>query len=128
LSQPLTVAGAFKFQIEGQGYCLRILEKLVNWRSHFLHLPYGDQGLFLKASLFWEMGGFSSIPIMEDFEFIQRLKKRGKIKIAPATVITSGRRWQNLGVFKTTLINQLIILGYYLKIKPHQLARWYGRK
>lgn len=65
---------------------------------------------------------------MEDFEFVQRLKKKGKIAIAPAKVLTSGRRWQKLGVVKTTLINQLIILGYYLGISPTKLARFYRRK
>jgi hypothetical protein len=62
---------------------------------------------------------------MEDFEFVQRLKRRGKIALAPVAVLTSGRRWQKLGVFKTTLINQLVIVGYYLGISPTQLRHFY---
>ncbi|MFM7190684.1 MAG: glycosyltransferase, partial [Microcystaceae cyanobacterium] len=61
----------------------------------------------------------------EDYELVQRLKKHGKLSIAPSAVITSGRRWQTLGLWKTTWINQMIILGYYLKISPDKLARWY---
>ena len=128
LSRPKTIAGAFQLAIEGQRRSLRLLEKMVNWRSRFLSLPYGDQGLFLKAATFKKIGGFSNLPIMEDFEFIQRLKHQGKITIVPAFVTTSGRRWQKLGIFQTTLINQLIIIGYYLGVPPVQLARWYGRK
>jgi hypothetical protein len=45
--------------------------------------------------------------------------------IAPATVLTSGRRWQKLGVCRTTLINQLIILGYWLGVSPDHLVHWY---
>ena len=71
------------------------------------------------------MGGFADLPIMEDFELIQRLKKRGKIAIAPAAVVTSGRRWQKLGVWQTTAINQLVIVGYYLGISPVILAKFY---
>jgi rSAM/selenodomain-associated transferase 2 len=125
LAQPKTVAGAFELAIDGQQFSLRFVEKMVNCRSHFLSLPYGDQAIFLKAAIFEEMGGFANLPIMEDFDFIQRLKRRGKISIIPKAVLTSGRRWQKLGVFKTTLINQLVILGYYLGISPTKLARFY---
>jgi hypothetical protein len=62
---------------------------------------------------------------MEDFELIQRLKKRGKIAIVSASVITSARRWQKLGVWKTTLVNQLVIIGYYFKIPPRLLKSFY---
>jgi hypothetical protein len=64
---------------------------------------------------------------MEDFELIKRVKKLGKIYIANASVITSAGRWEKVGIFKTTLINQLIILGYYLKIKPEKLALFYRK-
>jgi rSAM/selenodomain-associated transferase 2 len=128
LSRPQTIAGAFELAIAGQEKSLRFIEKMVNWRSRFLSLPYGDQALFLKASVFQEMGGFSNLPIMEDFELVRRLRKKGKIAIATTKVITSSRRWQKLGVWKTTLINQLIIVGYYLGIAPKKLAYLYGRK
>lgn len=128
LSNPETVIGAFKLAIDSPQKSLRFLEKMVNLRSRFLSLPYGDQAFFLKASIFREINGFADLPIMEDFELIQRLKKRGKVSIVPAKVITSGRRWQKLGVVRTTIINQLIILGYYLGISPKKLSHWYGRK
>jgi rSAM/selenodomain-associated transferase 2 len=127
LSRPKTVAGAFELAIEGQQKSLRLIEGMVNWRSRFFSLPYGDQAIFIKTSIFQELNGFADLPIMEDFELIQRLKKRGKIRIAAAKVITSSRRWQKLGIFKTTLINQLIIVGYYLGISPTKLARLYSR-
>lgn len=50
---------------------------------------------------------------MEDFELMRRLRKQGKIAIAPAAVITSGRRWQKLGLWRTTLINQGMVLGFF---------------
>ena len=63
---------------------------------------------------------------MEDFEFIKRIGKG--IAIAPAKVTTSGRRWQKLGVWKTTLINQAIIAGYYLGISPTKLSNFYRNR
>lgn len=120
-----TIAGAFELKIDGTLPSLRWVEKTVNARSRLFQLPYGDQAIFLKAAIFQELGGFQDLPIMEDFEFVQRLKRKGKIAIAPAAVLTSSRRWLKLGVFKTTAINQLIVLGYFLGIPPAQLRRWY---
>lgn len=122
------VGGAFKLKIDLSLFSLRLIEILVNWRSQIFSIPYGDQGIFVKTSVFREIGGFTNFPIMEDFEFMQKLNKRGKIIIVSAKVVTSGRRWQKLGVVKTTLINQLIILGYYLGISPHKLVQWYNKK
>lgn len=125
LAKEKVVAGAFELTIDGQQWSLRLVEKMVKMRSHFCSLPYGDQAIFVKKRVFQDLGGFANLPIMEDFEFVQRLKCRGKIAIAPVAVLTSGRRWQKLGVFKTTLINQLIIVGYYLGISPVRLKRFY---
>ncbi|MEY3827758.1 MAG: hypothetical protein RLZZ148_2579 [Cyanobacteriota bacterium] len=128
LSDNRAIAGAFCLTIASQERIFRLVEMGVNWRSRFLSLPYGDQAIFLKAKTFQEMGGYNNLPIMEDFDLIQRLKKLGKISIISTPVLTSARRWQRLGIFKTTLINQMIILGYWLGISPARLARWYGRK
>jgi rSAM/selenodomain-associated transferase 2 len=125
LSNSDVVAGAFQLGIEGENWMYRLLEMMVNWRSQFFSLPYGDQGIFLKKALFWEIGGFKEIAIMEDFDLIQRLKKRGKIMIISHQIITSDRRWRKLGILKTTLINQLVIIGYYLGFSPDKLRKLY---
>lgn len=125
LAQRGTIAGAFELKIDARMRSLRLVEKMVNWRSRFLHLPYGDQAIFLKASVFHEIGGFPHLPIMEDFEFILRLRRLGNITVVPASVLTSARRWQKLGVLKTTLINQIVIIGYFLGFSPSRLAEFY---
>lgn len=122
------IAGAFELRIDAELWGIRVIEKMVNWRSRFLSLPYGDQAIFLKASIFKEIGGFPNLPIMEDFEFMRCLKRYGKIAILPTPVVTSGRRWQKLGVVRTTLINQLIIIGYFLGVPLAKLACWYRQR
>jgi rSAM/selenodomain-associated transferase 2/rSAM/selenodomain-associated transferase 1 len=128
LRQPNTIAGAFRLHIDGQLRGLRAIETLVQWRSQFLHLPYGDQGLFLRTDVFRQLGGFPDVPIMEDFELVRRLGKWGNIAIASAAVLTSARRWQKLGVIRTTAINQAIVLSYFLGVSPTQLVHWYVKK
>ena len=125
LLQPKAIAGAFELKIDGTIAGLRLVEWGIWVRSHLFQMPYGDQAIFLKASLFRSMGGFPELPIMEDFELIRRLKQKGRIAIAPAAVLTSSRRWQKLSVFRTTLINQLVIIGYLLGVSPARLAHWY---
>ena len=125
LDRPGVVAGAFRLAIDGRGPGLRVIEWLANFRSRFLQLPYGDQGIFMTAAMFSSVGGFPALPIMEDFELIRRLKQRGRIKILPLAATTSPRRWKKLGVLRTTAINQAIIIGYLLGMDPQKLADWY---
>ena len=126
LDYPEICAGAFRFKLDEESPSLSRIEKLANFRSEILKMPYGDQGIFLKKSLFDEVGGFPEMPIMEDFEFVRRVRKYGDIFTAPFPAITSARRWKERGVLKTTLINQLMIVGYYLGISPEKLRKWYN--
>jgi rSAM/selenodomain-associated transferase 2 len=121
-------AGAFQLRIDSNAKGLRFIERVANWRSRHLQAPYGDQAIFVTKTLFHELGGYADIAIMEDFEFVRRLRRKGQIVILDAFVITSPRRWLNLGVFKTWLLNQTILAGYYLGIPTERLSRWYRRK
>jgi len=121
------VAGAFKLRIDSDIPALRLIEHLANWRSRCLKTPYGDQAIFILSRVFRQVGGFPDIPIMEDFELVRKLKKKGEIVILPVPVFTSPRRWQNIGILKTTLINQLVIAAYFMGIAPEMIARWYRR-
>jgi rSAM/selenodomain-associated transferase 2 len=119
------IAGAFALSIAGDLPGLRWVERLANWRSRVLQMPYGDQAIFLRAEHFRAIGGFSNQPIMEDYELIHRLRRQGNIAIVPQPVLTSARRWQKLGVFRTTLTNQTIVAAYRLGISPQTLVTWY---
>jgi rSAM/selenodomain-associated transferase 2 len=118
------IAGAFRLGIEASHTSLRWVERGVQWRSQVCQMPYGDQGIFLRTKVFNEIGGFPDLPIMEDFELIQR----GKISIVPQPVMTSARRWLQKGILKTTIINQLMVLGYLGGVNPARLVELYRRK
>ncbi len=128
LSNSDVIAGAFELRIDGEHKGLRFIETGVNWRSRWFGMPYGDQAIFMPAQVFKRVGGFPEMAIMEDFEMMRRLRRLGKINIVAMPVLTSGRRWQKLGVVKTTLINQLVIMSYFLGVAPTRLARWYRRQ
>lgn len=125
LRQPGVCAGAFRMRIAGPGRALRWIERGVNLRSRLLQMPYGDQGLFMTAEVFHTLGGFPDLAIMDDYELVRRLRRLGRIALLPVSATTSGRRWQALGAWRTTWINQKVIAGYLLGVPPERLLRWY---
>ncbi len=125
LQQPGTVVGAFNLRIDALSWGIRLVEWGVNWRSHFLQMPYGDQAIFITKEVFAQIGGFPELPIMEDFELIRRLKSIGKITIITTPVVTSARRWLQKGIFQTTLLNQIVIIAYLLGVSPERIRSWY---
>ena len=119
------VGGAFRFGIAQQFSGRRLVEWMTNFRARYFQMPYGDQAIFIRRQDFIKMGGYKPMPIMEDYEFVRRLKRRGRIVIVDATALTSGRRWLWLGMLRTTLINQLVIAGYHCGVVPEKLGNFY---
>ena len=127
LSATDVIAGAFSLSIEHEGPALRFIALCATLRSRLLQLPYGDQAIFIAWEQFDRLGGFPDLPIMEDFLFVRKAKGLGAIRILPQCVTTSARRWQRKGIVRTTLINQLVILGFFLRVPPQRLASLYRR-
>lgn len=111
------VGGAFKIKLQSDKFPYRLIEMGINFRSRVFKLPYGDQGLFVKRSVFREMGGFQHMSACEDLDFICRLKKQGKIAILNERISTSVRRWEDNGVLRTTFRNQFLLASYLIRHK-----------
>lgn len=127
LALPQTVAGAFLLKIAAPGPGYRVIEWGANLRSRLLSMPYGDQAIFVRRQTLQRAGGVPDLPILEDVALIRRLKRLGRIRIAPVTVVTSARRWQRLGLLRTTLVNQLVLLGALCGLSPQTLHLFYTR-
>jgi len=127
LNQQGIAAGAFELRIDSPVLSLRFIERMANWRSRCFKMPYGDQAIFMFSKVFHQTGGFPNIPIMEDFELIRRLQKIGDVVTLPVPVMTSPRRWMNHGILKTTLINQLVVISYFMGISSDTIFRLYRR-
>lgn len=127
LARPGVVAGAFGFRLADEFAGRWVVEWTTNLRSRWLQQPYGDQALFVPRAIFDRLGGFADLPILEDYEFVRRLRRYGRVATANAPVATSGRRWKHLGWLRTTLLNKWVIAGYRLGMSPERLARAYRR-
>lgn len=120
-----TVLGAFEFKTDYHHRGMQLIEKAVHIRSKVFHLPYGDQALFMPKAVFENVGGFPQVPIAEDLFLVRRLAGLGRIGLAPGAVITSGRLWRAMGIWRYTIINYLIAGGCLLGIDPRQMAPLY---
>jgi rSAM/selenodomain-associated transferase 2 len=124
------VGGAFRFALDSQVWQARLLERAVAARVCLFDLPYGDQGIFVRRSVFDALGGFAPIPLMEDVEFVRRLKRKGRLRHLTLSLTTSARRWERDGWWRRSANNLLTLALYAMGVSPGRLAKRYdgGRR
>jgi rSAM/selenodomain-associated transferase 2 len=117
--------GAFRFRLHQRPWYAPVLDLGVALRCRIFKLPYGDQGIFMRRSVFESLHGFREVPFLEDFDMIRRLKKKGRMKMLSTPIGVSARRWERKGLLRTTITNWLIALVFMLGVSPERLLRWY---
>jgi rSAM/selenodomain-associated transferase 2 len=122
------LGGAFSLQIDSPLPAFKRIARWANWRSRYLNLVYGDQGIFVRREIFNDLKGFSPLPICEDLDFFRRLKKKGPVVLLKEKAFTSPRRWLAEGVGFTTLRNIAIVTLFLMGFSPATLSRWYPPK
>lgn len=120
--------GAFAFRLDSRAWQARWLERAVAARVRIFGLPYGDQGIFTRRAVFQLMRGFLPIPLMEDVEFVRRLKRQGRVVHLSEGVVTSARRWEQRGWWRQSLSNLATLGLYFAGVSPERLARMYDRR
>jgi len=95
----------FKFKINNKKIIYRLLEILVNIRSKYFKQPYGDQGLIIHRTNYFKNNGFRKIPLMEDVDFLRRLKNKKEIKQLNSPIFISSRKWERTNIFFQSLKN-----------------------
>ncbi len=118
--------GRFNVRIEGQSALLPLIALMMNWRSRLTGMATGDQAIFIRRDLFAQLGGYADLPIMEDLDLSRRLRPFGPPACLPGPAITSGRRWDRHGAWKTIFLMWRLRAAFYLGADPHHLAEKYG--
>lgn len=119
--------GAFTFALDDPRFAYRIIEAFTRMRGRLLSLPYGDQAVFMRKSLFESMGGFPEYPVMEDYEFVDRARRVGDVHIIRMHAVTSARAWRSQGVCSRAMLNMRTIARYRRGYSPERLAQWRAR-
>jgi rSAM/selenodomain-associated transferase 2 len=120
------VGGAFDLGIKSDKMIFKVIAFLGSLRSRLNRIPYGDQAIFIRRDYFSEIGGYKDIPLMEDVELMQRVKRSGKkILMFHDRVMTSPRRWEEEGLLYCILRNWALQILYFLGVSPHKLVNFY---
>jgi rSAM/selenodomain-associated transferase 2 len=117
--------GRFDVRIDGNGRLLGVVAALMNLRSRLSGIATGDQAIFVTRAAFEAVGGFPEQPLMEDIELSRRLRRLSRPACLRLRVVTSGRRWETRGVWRTSALMWRLRLLYRLGIAPERLARSY---
>jgi len=118
--------GRFDVQLSGQHPLLRMVAFMMNLRSRWTAIATGDQAIFVRKNVFTDVGGLPDIPLMEDIVLSKRLKKVGKPLCLRMRLITSSRRWEKRGIWRTILLMWWLRLLFVLGVSPKRLAQWYS--
>ncbi len=117
--------GRFDVTFIEKDWRMNIVAWFMNWRSRLSGVATGDQALFVRQAEFQSVGGFPTIPLMEDVEFCKRMKQFDLPYCSRLLVSTSARRWLNNGVIRTVMLMWLFRLAYFLGVNPEKLAKQY---
>jgi rSAM/selenodomain-associated transferase 2 len=118
--------GRFDVRIAGRHPLLAIVARMINLRSRATGIASGDQAIFVSRAAFLAVGGFPDLPLMEDIAISRRLKRLCRPFCIGTPVVTSGRRWEQNGVYRTILLMWRLRLAYYLGVEPALLASRYS--
>jgi len=126
MRDPDCPAGRFDVEIEGAHWMLKIIARLINYRSRITKIATGDQALFVRRSVFEKIGRFPDIPLMEDIALCRTLKRLGPMACLSSRVITSGRRWEKDGVWRTIIKMWTLKVCYLAGVSPRWLKQYYA--
>ena len=118
-------AGYFDFALDDTAPAARRLERIVAWRCRLLALPYGDQGLLIARGLYYGVGGFAPLPLMEDVDLVRRLGRQRLTRIG-ARCISSAERYRREGYWRRPLRNLFCLSLYFAGVSPYRIVRLYG--
>ena len=113
-------AGGFMHQFSGDDWRLKLISFLDNFRCIRSRIIYGDQALFVRRTLFEQLGGFPNRPILEDVAFCERLIAVTTPLLLSPSVVTDARKFLKMGVWRSFLRVLLIILHveFHLPVLP----------
>lgn len=119
------VWGRFDVRIAGSSFMLRVVAHLMNWRSRLGGIATGDQAMFVTRRAFESAGGFPDQPLMEDVELSKRLRVLSRPICLTDRVVTSGRRWERHGIWRTIWLMWRLRWLYWCGVPASELAELY---
>ncbi|MEM6903825.1 MAG: TIGR04283 family arsenosugar biosynthesis glycosyltransferase [Pseudomonadota bacterium] len=121
--------GVARLRFDTNDWRASLIAAGANWRTKWLGLPYGDQGLLISMPTYQAIGGFTDVPLMEDVLLIRALKQAGfRIRLLPTTITTSAARYQRDGYLARVWLNLSCLFDFWRGVPPDQLVLRYERR
>lgn len=117
--------GRFDVKLNSRQPMLWLVSQMMNWRSRFTSIATGDQAIFIKRTLFEQVGGYPKQGLMEDVELCKQLKAIAKPACLKTKVITSARRWQQHGTWRTIILMWQLRFDYWRGISADNIRQRY---
>ncbi len=117
--------GRFDVSIAGRAAMLPVVAAMMNLRSRITGIATGDQAMFVTRAAFEAVGGFPPIALMEDIALSRALRRLGRPANLAARVVTSGRRWDENGAWRTILLMWRLRAAFFLGANPDTLSKQY---
>jgi len=125
LADPAVVGGNFYLRFEPQTRVARLFTWGNDVRRRVLRIYYGDSAIFVRRPVYEAMGGFRPLPIMEDFEFVQRLEQVGVTRYVRDVVTTVSARRFSRSPLRALIVWVLIQSLYSSGVSAARLAPLY---
>jgi len=121
--------GRFDVAISGTHFVFPVIAWFMNQRSRLTGIATGDQGIFVSREAFARIGGFPDQPLMEDIGICLRLRAHWPRPVfIDSKIVTSGRRWEKHGVWRTILLMWWLRFNYHCGASPESIHRAYHGK
>jgi len=118
--------GRFDVALDGARPVYRLIGAMMNLRSRLTSIATGDQAMFMRRAFYLAAGGFPPLALMEDIAFCKRARRLSRPACLRERVLTSARRWEKHGVWRTIFLMWRLRLAYFLGADPEGLALRYG--
>ncbi len=122
---PHVIGGAFTMQLDGNRFYYRLLSLGGNLYCRLTGTYFGDRGIFVRSSVFRELGGFVSMPIMADVDFSRRMQRLGKCAFLKGPLISSSRKFDREGLLRTLFLIVYAILAFKFGVAPKKIKQKY---
>ncbi len=127
LADPRLAGGCFRLRFPRREWIYRVSDSLGNVGVDVFGFALGDHGIFCRRASFEAVGGFPQVPILEDAELYRRLRGVGKMRQLRDAIVSSPRRYETLGPYRTTAFYALILVLYVGGVRIEALHRLYRR-
>lgn len=125
LADPAVVGGNFRLIFDGEDRFSRWLTGFYAWLRR-RGLFYGDSAIFVRRAALEAIGGVPEIALMEDFELVRRLARRGRLAcVSEPPAVTSSRRFEGRRPWRIVAGWVAIHALHLAGVSPRRLARLY---